>query len=140
MTAVSAPAWQAFAACRDTDPDLFFPAAAPGTPAYAAQAAEAIAVCSACPVRAQCLDQALSNREQGVWGGLAEDQRTPAARRAAARAGMCRKGRHAKTGPGRCPACSRESQRKRNDGRERDYAAVYARRVTLRREREGLAA
>lgn len=31
--------------------------------------------CSDCPVRIKCLEHALENREQGVWGGTTEDER-----------------------------------------------------------------
>lgn len=40
------------------------------------------AVCVTCPVRWDCLDEALANREKhGVWGGLTEHQRKRLMRR-----------------------------------------------------------
>ena len=40
------------------------------------------AVCEVCPVRAECLTQALSTREKfGVWGGLTTDEREGLRRR-----------------------------------------------------------
>lgn len=56
--------WQDRAACRDVNPDLFFPATSdPGN--------EAKRICAGCPVRLQCLRDAKTRREEhGVWGGL----------------------------------------------------------------------
>ncbi|MGH8902334.1 MAG: WhiB family transcriptional regulator [Egibacteraceae bacterium] len=43
------------------------------------QTREAKQVCAGCPVRSQCLDWALAtNQQDGVWGGLSEDERRPA--------------------------------------------------------------
>ena len=67
--------WRHSSACRDEDPELFFPAAQPGTAPYAAQVAEAKAVCSWCPVRAECLAYALDELTDGVAGGLDVDER-----------------------------------------------------------------
>lgn len=66
--------WQDDAACRDTDPDLFFPV---GTTGLAVdQIASAKAVCTTCPVRRECLEFALfTNQDSGVWGGTSEDER-----------------------------------------------------------------
>jgi WhiB family redox-sensing transcriptional regulator len=51
------------------------------------QVAEAKSLCGACPVRAQCLEGALSRQEPaGVWGGeLFEDGRIIAKKRKAGR-------------------------------------------------------
>lgn len=66
--------WRDDAACRDHDPDLFFPIGSTG-PAVE-QADEAKQVCSGCDVREQCLEYAMaSNQDAGVWGGLTEDER-----------------------------------------------------------------
>jgi WhiB family redox-sensing transcriptional regulator len=63
------PDWQAFAACRGSDRDVFFPSRGEAI-------GEAVAICQGCPVRAECLEYALINNEQfGVWGGLSERQR-----------------------------------------------------------------
>ncbi|MYU47522.1 WhiB family transcriptional regulator, partial [Streptomyces sp. SID7803] len=54
--------WSAQAACRTTDPDELF------VQGGAAQN-RAKAVCTGCPVRTECLADALDNRvEFGVWG------------------------------------------------------------------------
>ena len=56
------------AACRDTDPELFFPVGESG-PARR-QIAAAKAVCHRCPVTDECLVWALrAGHEYGVWGG-----------------------------------------------------------------------
>lgn len=67
-------AWMREAACRDEDPELFFPISAAG--AGLAQANEAKGVCEICPVRAACLSYALqTNQEAGIWGGATEEER-----------------------------------------------------------------
>lgn len=37
---------------------------------------EAIAICLGCPAVKSCLEYAIANKEQGVWGGTTERQRT----------------------------------------------------------------
>jgi WhiB family redox-sensing transcriptional regulator len=69
-----AASWRDHAACRDVDPELFFPAGNAG-PALL-QIGQAKLVCAACPVRIPCLEWAMaSNQEAGVWGGTSEDER-----------------------------------------------------------------
>jgi WhiB family redox-sensing transcriptional regulator len=66
--------WTDRAACRDEDPELFFPISMTGP--GRAQAEEAKAVCGRCPVRQECLEYALATgQESGIWGGLTEDER-----------------------------------------------------------------
>ncbi|MFJ1799026.1 WhiB family transcriptional regulator [Streptomyces sp. NPDC088180] len=73
--------WRTHAACRDDEPDLFFPIGTSG-PAIA-QAEEAKAVCRRCPVMEACLDWALeSGQDHGVWGGADETDRRRIQRRA----------------------------------------------------------
>jgi WhiB family redox-sensing transcriptional regulator len=61
--------WKQAAACRGADPDIFYPVVPDDV-------TEAMAFCSTCPVRNDCLDYALTNREdQGIWGGTTGDQR-----------------------------------------------------------------
>jgi WhiB family redox-sensing transcriptional regulator len=67
--------WRPQAACRNANPETFFPAAESG-PAYERQVAEAKAVCACCLVQADCLDEALVRIPDGIAGGL-----TPAERR-----------------------------------------------------------
>ncbi|MFC5290975.1 WhiB family transcriptional regulator [Actinokineospora guangxiensis] len=72
--------WRHRAACRDEDPELFFPVGTSG-PALS-QVAEAKAVCTRCPVTASCLAWALdSGQDAGVWGGMSEDERRALKRR-----------------------------------------------------------
>ncbi|MBW5249936.1 WhiB family transcriptional regulator [Streptomyces poriferorum] len=72
--------WRMLAACREEDPDLFFPIGSTG-PALV-QAEDAKAVCRSCPVRQECLRWALDNgQDAGVWGGLDETERRALKRR-----------------------------------------------------------
>ena len=66
--------WRDLAACRYTDPALFFPVGSTGTAIDRIAAAKA--VCASCPVRDACLQFALETKqEDGVWGGTDEDER-----------------------------------------------------------------
>jgi WhiB family transcriptional regulator, redox-sensing transcriptional regulator len=66
--------WRGRAACRDTDPDLFFPVGSTG-PAVE-QIVSAKAVCATCDARDSCLEFALAtNQESGIWGGTTEEER-----------------------------------------------------------------
>ncbi|WP_216205344.1 WhiB family transcriptional regulator [Amycolatopsis aidingensis] len=72
--------WRHRAACRDEDPELFFPVSDVGP--GAAQVAQAKAVCARCPVRAQCLQYALDNGlDYGIYGGTTERERRDLVRR-----------------------------------------------------------
>jgi WhiB family redox-sensing transcriptional regulator len=61
-------------ACRQMDPELFFPIAVVAGQA-ARQAAAAKAVCGRCAVRADCLSYALEIMPEGIWGGTTQDER-----------------------------------------------------------------
>lgn len=77
---VAPDAWRSEAACRDTDPDLFFPVGTTG-PAID-QIAQAKEVCGECDVREPCLEFALStNQDSGIWGGTSEEERRKLRRR-----------------------------------------------------------
>ncbi|CAN5861108.1 WhiB family transcriptional regulator [soil metagenome] len=66
--------WHKYAACRDTDPDLFFPVGTTGPAIDQIEAAKA--VCRQCDAQAECLEFALAtNQDSGVWGGTAEEDR-----------------------------------------------------------------
>ena len=66
--------WRDHAACRDLDPELFFPVGNTG-PALNA-ISQAKRVCARCPVRVPCLDWAVtSGQDAGVWGGTTEGER-----------------------------------------------------------------
>jgi len=66
--------WRDHSACRDTDPDLFFPVGTTG-PAIE-QIESAKAVCRTCDVQTECLEYALvTNQDSGIWGGTSEEER-----------------------------------------------------------------
>jgi hypothetical protein len=66
--------WRARAECRSVEPETFFPTAEDG-PVYEAQVAVAKAVCARCPVRAECLAEALVRVPFGIAGGLTPEER-----------------------------------------------------------------
>uniref|UniRef100_UPI003F494390 WhiB family transcriptional regulator n=1 Tax=Amycolatopsis sp. CA-082387 TaxID=3239918 RepID=UPI003F494390 len=59
-------------ACRDQDPELFFPLGESG--AFADQIRQAKQVCAGCPVKTQCLEFGVSQSD-GIFGGLTADER-----------------------------------------------------------------
>jgi WhiB family redox-sensing transcriptional regulator len=72
-------------ACRDRDPELFFPLSGHGA-AHREQVEEATQVCRSCPLAAQCVSYALSGVvEYGIWGGTTEQDRRPWLRAVTAR-------------------------------------------------------
>lgn len=75
--------WQTRAACRDADPELFFPASDDDTSVIVARARIAVApICKACPVATDCLRWALdTGQDHGLWAAT-----TPTDRRAIRRA------------------------------------------------------
>jgi WhiB family redox-sensing transcriptional regulator len=70
--------WMSSAACHSADPELFFPISDCGRSQD--QVAQAKAVCASCQVRRECLSFALRTRQaHGIWGGMTEQERYPAA-------------------------------------------------------------
>ena len=66
--------WRQKAACRNTDPDLFFPVGTTGLAIDQIEAAKI--VCRQCEARDDCLEFALAtNQEAGVWGATSEEER-----------------------------------------------------------------
>jgi WhiB family redox-sensing transcriptional regulator len=66
--------WPSLGACRLGDPDALF--------VQGAAQNRAKQVCMWCPVRVECLADALDNRvEFGVWGGMTERERRALLRR-----------------------------------------------------------
>ncbi|MEV5983203.1 WhiB family transcriptional regulator [Streptomyces sp. NPDC052114] len=66
--------WLRDAACRNADPELFFPIGSTG-PAVR-DVREAKRICARCPVIEECLDYALTTGQtSGVWGGTCEEER-----------------------------------------------------------------
>lgn len=59
--------WVELARCRGAEDDLF---------PEGKQQKRAAAICMGCPVRTECLIEALDNKlEWGIWGGLTERER-----------------------------------------------------------------
>ena len=66
--------WRHRAACKDEDPELFFPVGNNGS--AQGQIDQAKQICRRCPVISECLAWALdTGQDDGVWGGLSEDDR-----------------------------------------------------------------
>jgi hypothetical protein len=84
--------WRARAACRDEDPELFFPAANTG-PGWAAQVTAAKAVCQGCPVVEECRAFAFEELRYGVAGGMTDQERNA---HRPSRSGRGRKGQRAR--------------------------------------------
>lgn len=73
-TAGAEAEWTSRAVCATQDPDLLF--------VTGAAQRDAARMCDGCPVKLECLADALDNRvEFGVWGGLTERQRRAVLRR-----------------------------------------------------------
>ncbi|GAA3878661.1 WhiB family transcriptional regulator [Tessaracoccus defluvii] len=67
MSLAEASEWTLYAKCRDMA-DALFP--------EGKDQKRARSVCVGCPVRSECLAEALDNRiEWGVWGGMTERER-----------------------------------------------------------------
>jgi WhiB family redox-sensing transcriptional regulator len=60
------------AACATADPELFFPDGQAGRGAKTMQAKE---ICATCPIAVQCLQYAVLNDEDGIWGGTTPSER-----------------------------------------------------------------
>ena len=97
--------WRREASCKDKDPDIFFPGQSESNH-------RAIAICSDCPVRIDCLEYAIETKESfGIWGGLLPQDRAYVREQmkkgetmtAAANAAISRRLRYAArmSGPGR---------------------------------------
>lgn len=81
-------AWRSRSACRDSDPDVFFPIGSTGPALEQIETAQRI--CTACTVRDECLDFALeTNQEAGIWGGITEEERRKVRKARLAEQRMC---------------------------------------------------
>jgi len=78
--------WRGQAECRRTNANVFFPPSHFELKPEKDEREEAArSLCRACAVREDCLDYALTVREQhGIWGGLNELERRRLARKRAA--------------------------------------------------------
>ena len=127
--------WRALAVCRDVDGEIFFPVGDPGDP-FDPRNTEALACCAVCPVRAQCLAEALVRIPYGVAGGMTADQR---------RALLARRRRQGAATPRRTPrgpvrsplapdpGMTPSRARTRAPGRERRVEGPQSRRANARR-------
>jgi WhiB family redox-sensing transcriptional regulator len=63
--------WHQRALCAEIDPELWFP-----DKGDSKSSATAKHLCQLCPVKAECLEEALTEgRDFGVWGGTTERER-----------------------------------------------------------------
>lgn len=66
--------WRKSAACRNSNPNLFFPEGRPSE--VLKQSENAKLICRTCDSQAECLEYALSTyQNDGVWGGTSEKER-----------------------------------------------------------------
>lgn len=69
-------AWQLKSACRGVNTNLFYLDDNMRGPEKAERVAAAKRICAGCPVKTECLDYAMTNKEiYGVWGGTSEEER-----------------------------------------------------------------
>ncbi len=67
--------WLEMAACKGTDPGLFFPDGTT-TPGAREKILEAKQVCEECECQTKCLEYAIkTNQDTGIWGGKSEVER-----------------------------------------------------------------
>ncbi len=64
------------AACHGIPTDMFCP-----RDEHPGDAPAAVRICNRCPIRRACLDWAVTNDEQGIWGGTTDRQRAAIRRR-----------------------------------------------------------
>jgi WhiB family redox-sensing transcriptional regulator len=62
--------WRQKAACKNTDPTVFFP-----FKHTVRTTSEALSYCAQCEVKAECLHIAVTYNYDGIWGGSTNDQR-----------------------------------------------------------------
>lgn len=72
--------WSKKAACREVDPELFFPDAQIGRPSSAGersmQVRNAKLICKGCNALSQCREYALAREEpHGIWGNMTPRER-----------------------------------------------------------------
>jgi WhiB family redox-sensing transcriptional regulator len=78
---LSRASWMDSGLCLGDPRDLWLERAGETQEAADTRAAHARVVCDACPVRVECLDTAIANREPaGVWGGHTPTERQSLAR------------------------------------------------------------
>lgn len=72
------PGWIEEAICPQTDPEIFFPE-------KGSSSRQALKVCASCPVKLDCLVEAMTTAagSTGIWGGTTENDRRAIRRRLA---------------------------------------------------------
>jgi len=68
MTALKPARDYSLAACANEDTNLFFSESNP-------EIRQALAICNRCPIKRECLEDALAKNEYGIWGGTTEAMR-----------------------------------------------------------------
>lgn len=72
--------WRMSSACREADPDIFFPTG--HDEPLPRQIARAKSICNECPVVRECLMWALADPlMDGIWGGTTQSERRAIRRR-----------------------------------------------------------
>lgn len=99
----SGAGWRQRAACRDVNPELFFPVGSTG-PALL-QAEKAKQVCQSCPVSVPCREFAISIKAVGVWGGTTDSERHAVKRRDRRRELRAKARAAREVTEKRCPCC-----------------------------------
>lgn len=64
--------------CIDAPPEIFFPE---NVYTNRFDIMRAKMICDGCPVKAECLTQAITNDEYGIWGGTTREERRSMRRR-----------------------------------------------------------
>jgi len=62
-------------ACRNADPDLFFPNHDEDSYEYKMASRVAKSICESCPVKVECEEHAVRYEDYGIWGGLTPQER-----------------------------------------------------------------
>lgn len=115
---INPSSWRTDAACRDADPDLFFPER--GGFAYNTAIGEARKFCDRCPVRTECLDFG-RGESYGIWGG-----KIPADRKASP-----------SMFAGFCEVCDAEMYRKSLNGPAQVYCSKACKQQAYQMRRTG---
>jgi len=72
------------ALCTQVDSELFFPT---GNEIRSEMTKQVMKICDDCPYKVECLEWALVNREDGIWGGTDEQMRAAMSRGGKSRTG-----------------------------------------------------
>lgn len=67
--------WNTLAACKDADPEIFFPVGRGGHQPKDLVDSLWFKYCGECPVKQRCMDHALENEEYGFWAGTTQEER-----------------------------------------------------------------